>query len=700
MNYVTRKASELHFVEFEKKWDKLDYAISAPENDPESKFYFLAKYLHRLQEEGRKNNKSYNETSKAIDALLIRYNHDQIDIDKSMMVFGLLLCSGISQIGDYKNTNLSSMHNWDTPDFYSPDDDLATHSKIFDDSIFRKKIDQIDNFFDIYDCLDFWEMISNAFISFPELLRSEKIENINMQNRKDAELNFARRLIINFEKLFKKIKKEGEEDVLFENLDYIFSSFIERNHVNSKYVEDRNTEYFEGMENEGLLSHAHILLADYDDKILGPKIKDLRKKLNDLGEFADVCDSNSEMLEVLKKREDFLKTVPEVFLRYMTFFYTQENIQKLKKLINKTNLDDKDFDSLRSLLAEEKHWHLNFQQFYLPDKRVESLVRRKAWDKSANIDFVPEQIKLPKKNLKAHNELKILIYDLIDVIEQNPFIAIELIMQCHNKAAKENSGIDKSLFWSQIRSLISTKLQSIIDGRLDSIKSSMGRVLIYLHGYYPYRYKGSDSEFQYCLEIHQDLRVLIEYFQDLLKQLVNADIKNFDYDEGEYKNDSKNDGCESGSKEPILMNSKLLIWEIINNFKAIETHIISTNSIWYSQEELTYEQIYLLSGKIEKKRILSSDNVNDYISFKLPKKNYLKDKYNFLRVETNKGHLIAKDKKTKNKNGQVGNRFKMKHVLSWLKERRGIDVYMLKPDYSLDRDLNINDFFTFFFREL
>ena len=196
------------------------------------------------------------------------------------------------------------------------------------------------------------------------------------------------------------------------------------------------------------------------------------------------------------------------------------------------------------------------------------------------------------------------------------------------------------------------------------------------------------------------MRVLIEYFQDLLKQLVNADIKNFDYDEGEYKNDSKNDGCELGSKEPILMNSKLLIWEIINNFKAIETHIISTNSIWYSQEELTYEQIYLLSGKIEKKRILSSDNVNDYISFKLPKKNYLKDKYNFLRVETNKGHLIAKDKKTKNKNGQVGNRFKMKHVLSWLKERRGIDVYMLKPDYSLDRDLNINDFFTFFFREL
>jgi|TARA_B110000483_G_scaffold41616_1_gene51654 hypothetical protein len=57
--------------------------------------------------------------------------------------------------------------------------------------------------------------------------------------------------------------------------------------------------------------------------------------------------------------------------------------------------------------------------------------------------------------------------------------------------------------------------------------------------------------------------------------------------------------------------------------------------------------------------------------------------------------LIAKDKKTKNKNRQVGNRFELKHVESWLKERRGLDS--IEPQYIGDRDGNFHDFLSIFF---
>ena len=716
--FVTREWSELDIAKFEKRAEEYKLGISAPANDPESKFYWLVKFLQRLQGTDSKKNQSYDETSKNIDALLIEYNHDQIDLDHSI---GLLI-SEIILFAEYfsqsKYKDLSSREIYNTPYFFSPDENLATHSKIFDDYMFRRKIDHNDNFFDLNsESVDlFMEMIPTAFISFPELLRSDKIENIEMQNKKDAEQSLARELLINFEKLFNKIKKEGQEDLLFEILQYMMSDFLERAYVSSKKEDKKNLNYFEKIPNEGLLAHADILLNAYDDKINGPKIKKLRKKLDKLGGIPEIGgSSDSKMEEDFKKREAFLKTVHKDYLRYMTFENTPEKLKDLKKLIRKTNHDDKDFDYLREFLSMERHWYLLFQQYYLPDDIVESLLKQKKWVNRPAIDFVPEQIKFPKNNLKAYNELKILIIELINVIDLNPFIAIELIKQSHNREKekaielikqshnreKEKEALEKeALFWLQINSLISTKLQSIIDAHLFSIMSSMSRVLMYLHGVFPYRNKGSLNRNTEITKINEDLRSLIQYFQNHLKQLVNADCEDCDGDEDRYENGDKRDECESESKEPILMNLKLLIWEIINNFKAIESNINLGNSIYYCQSELTYEQIYFLSRKIEKQRILSSDNVNDYISLKLPKKNYLKDKYNFLRLEKASGHLIAKDKKTKNKNGQVGNRFEMKHVLSWLKERRGIDVYMFKPDYSLDRDLNINDFFTFFFREL
>ena len=690
--FCTRELLELDIAKFQKRYEEYKPGISAPANDPESKFYWLAKFLQRLQGTDSKNNQSYDETSKEIDALLIGYNHDQIDLDHSigLLINVLTLFEGHFYKSKYKDLSSREIH--DIPNFYSPDENLATHSKIFDDYMFRRKIDHNDNVFDLNSVsIDlFLEMIPNAFISFPELLRSDKIEGIEMQNKKDAEQSLAKKLLKNFEKLFNKIKKEGQEDLLFEIFQYMMSDFLERAYVWSEKEDRRNLNYFEKMPNKGLVAHASLLLNEYDDKINGPEIKKLRKKLDKLGGIPEIGgSSDSKMEEDFKKREAFLKTVPEVYLRYMTFKNTPKNLKDLKKLIRKTNHDDKDFDSLRDFLSTEKHEHLFFQQNYLPDDRVESFLKEKNWINIQTIDFVPGQIKFPKKkDLKAYNELKILIFELINVIDLNPFIAIELIKQSHDREKEK-----QAFFWMQINSLISTKLQSIIDTRLFSTVNSMSRVLMYLHGVFPYRNKGPLNQNTQITKINEDLRSLIQYFQNLLKQLVNADCKDCDGDEDRYENDDKSDECESESIEPILMNLKLLIWEIINNFKAIENNINLVNSIYYSQSELTYEQIYLLSRKTEKQRILSSDNANDYISLKLPKKNYLKDKYNFLRLEKASGHLIAKDKKTKNKSGQPGNRFKVKNVERWLKERRGFDFYKFSiphPDLH-NRDLNFDD---------
>ena len=613
-----------------------------------------------------------------IDSLLQTYRHNEININHSVSLVQLLLKgldaeinksrSKISPWNSRNRVNINRLRDFNHSQemawarLNAPFYDLRLQPERFWDFLKKDLSDPRIN-----------ERLLRSFSSF-----SDGFSGNSLHNKVQAENKLAKNLMERINKHQATLKKPLAVPAWLktELSNYYAKSYTQDN-------KDKNDiDYYETLPLKSLEGLCTSLVGGFarDENKIIKNLKKLRKHKNILR------DKKLSLGRYTRKTREWVqKNIPDHLLKYLDQYYEHDSFKDLQKISHKIDRLNKTKNSSETLTPDEYYRlrvslinttiiHLRLQDLYYSEDKKKKILRRKGRSIIPRVDMVPEKLfTLEKTYEKSFDKNTIdLMTEVIHIIEQNPVIGLKLIklivdekFNCPKYIARENwpddiswqekhkAGLSKKMFLDQVINYVNAKIDSMNNTHTYSMADSLSRIFLIANGLCPYKGNEGNDTYQ---KIINEIKNLNAFFELYLEGLI-----------------------QSYPPSHRTVSQKLLVWEIINNLKAIEKYFLTLEHAQIDVEnkpeiaglnnDFSLEQLYLISKKREQRRVLDKESIATCLDGKLFKKNY--QKYNYIHKEIKKKKLEWSTNSLGKNPIKYNDRLKRDSAINWLKVRPG-----------------------------